>query len=204
MKNSLTLTMDVVVGDKRGQVILLKPVHQVSYIKLQSSMCLFLIIIIAEFLSSDICDSSLDELSSTALDSEDELDNYVPGGKQQKGSGRGQERGISATRRGRGRGRGCSKSGRGRGKGQRNRPRRGKEQDSGNSEQGSAFDGSKGLVFVDKDAWIKANPVACTYTYSNEPGPTSASVTPECTALDLFLRFFTQEAWDLVVKETNR
>ncbi len=42
------------------------------------------------------------------------------------------------------------------------------------------------------------------FLYTKTPGPTSPSVTASSTALDLFTRFFPQEAWELLVEETNR
>ncbi len=52
--------------------------------------------------------------------------------------------------------------------------------------------------------WRWKEPNLLLYAYDKNPGPTSTSVTSNSKPLELFERFFPEEAWALAVEETNR
>ena len=52
-------------------------------------------------------------------------------------------------------------------------------------------------------SWAKTSPTSLQYNRLVTPGPT-LPIGNSCSARELFERFFTQEAWDLLVQETNR
>ena len=104
--------------------------------------------------------------------------------------------GGAATPVGRGRGR---RRGRGRGRGRGGGTRGGNAATGGGTPStaggGAASGGTvPGLEPCD-GPWVKQNPTGFVFNYHQTPGPTSPSVTPACTALDLFRRFFTQNVW---------
>jgi len=53
------------------------------------------------------------------------------------------------------------------------------------------------------DNWHKREPDSCTYIHNKTPGSTEP-LSDGTTSLDLFCGFFADEAWDLLVAETNR
>lgn len=109
--------------------------------------------------------------------------------------GQGRSRGS-----GRGRGVGC----RGRGKGEKaegGRAQKKLEQGQIYKEPAGPYDEEETLL---RGEWKKIDPTCERFAFSGPtPGPTTLVDGSE-TALDLFLRFFTHEALDLIVTETNR
>lgn len=51
--------------------------------------------------------------------------------------------------------------------------------------------------------WEKKEPLACHYQYTKTAGPTS-QLDPSLTPSQLFFRYFTDDVWELIVRETNR
>ena len=57
---------------------------------------------------------------------------------------------------------------------------------------------------LEPSKWKKKELCSLAFPYLLIPGPTSPNVSSDCSALDLFERFFTPEVWDLLVVETSR
>ena len=52
--------------------------------------------------------------------------------------------------------------------------------------------------------WGRRESSSFSFNYLRTPGPTSSSLGPSSSALDLFSRFYSDDVWELLKVETNR